>query len=86
MSMCSPHELLRTPRLPQLSLAVCIAAGEVDTPAELGGFLVDDAFSPLPTNSAACTTKEVLNKLVDGNCVAIDQLSQFQAAVQPRGY
>ena len=38
MSMCSPHELLRTPRLPKLSGVVWTAAGEVDTPAELGGF------------------------------------------------
>ena len=83
MSMCSPHELLRTPRLPQLSLAVWTAAGEVDAPAELGGFLVDDAFSPLPINSAARTTEEVLDKLVDGDSVPIDLLSQFEAAVQP---
>ena len=83
MSMCSPHELFRTPRLPELSLAVWTAAGEVDALRELGGFLVDDAFSPLPTNSAALTTKEVLDKLVDGDSVPIDVMSQFSAAIQP---
>ena len=83
MSMCSPHELVRTPRLPELCLAVWTVAGEVDTPAGLGGFLVDDAFSPLPTNSAARTTKEVLDKLVDGDSVPIDLPSQFEAAVRP---
>ena len=50
MSMCSPHEFLRTPRLPELSLAVWTDSGDVATPAQLGGFLVDDAFSPSPTN------------------------------------
>ena len=84
MSMCSPHELIRTPRLPELSLAMWTAAGEVDTPAELGGFLVDDVFSPLSTNSAARTTKEVVDKLVDGHSVPIDLLSHFEAAVQTR--
>ena len=83
MSMCSPHELLRTPRLPELSLAVWTAAGEVDTRAGLGGFLVDHAFSPLPTNPAARTTKEVLDKLVNEDSLPIDLLSQFEAAVQP---
>ena len=38
MSMYSPHEVLRTPRLPELSLAVWTEAGEVAAPAELGGF------------------------------------------------
>ena len=70
MSMRSPHEFLRTPRLP--------------APAELGGFLVDDAPSPPPTSSAARTTKEVLDKLVDGDSVPIDLVSQFEAAVRPR--
>ena len=83
MSMCSPHELLRNPRLPELSLAVWTEAGEVAVPAELGEFLVDDAFSPPPANSAARTTKEVPDKLVDGDCVPIDLLSQFEAVVQP---
>ena len=50
-------------------------------PPWLGGFLVDDAFSPLPTNSAARATKEVLDKLVDGDSVPIDLLSQFEAVV-----
>ena len=84
MPMCSPHELLRTPRLPELSLAVWTAAREIDTPAGLGGFLVDDAFSPTPTNSAARATKEVLKKSVDGDSVPIYLLSHFGAAVQPR--
>ena len=83
MSMCSPHELLHTPRLRGLSLAVWTAAGEIDTPAELGKFLVANAFSPLPTNRVAHTTKEVLDKLVDGEYVPIDVLSQFEVAVQP---
>ena len=81
MSMCSPHELLRTPRLPELSLAVWTEAREVATPAELGGFSVNDAFSPLPTNSAVRTTKEVVDKLVDRDSVPIDLLLQFDAAV-----
>ena len=77
--MCSPHEFLRTPCLPELSLVVWIATGDVATPVELGGLLVDDAFSPPP----APTTKEVRDKLVDGDTVPIDVLSQFEAVVQP---
>ena len=83
MSMCSPHQFLRTPHLPELSLAVWTEAWDVATPAELGGFLVDDAFSPPPTKLAARTTKEVLDKLEDGYSVPIDLLLQFDAAVQP---
>ena len=75
MSMCSAHEVLRTPRLPELSLAVWTEARDVATPAELGGVLVDDALSPPPTSSAARTTKEVQDKLVDGDSVPIDLLS-----------
>ena len=75
MSMYSPHEFLRTLRLPELSLAVWTEAGDVAALAELGGFLVDDAFFPPPTNSATRTTKEVLDKLVDGDPVPIDLLS-----------
>ena len=59
-----------------------VAAGEIDAPAELGGFLVDDAFSPLPTNCAARTPKEVLDKLADGDFVPFDLLSQFKAKAQ----
>ena len=84
MSMCSPHDLLRTPGLLELSLPMWTAAGEVDTFAELGGFLVDNAFTPLPPNSAVRTTKEVLENLVDGDSVPIDLLLQFEAAVQLR--
>ena len=83
MSVRSPHEFLCTPRLPELSLAVWIAAGEVTTPAEVGGFLVDDALSPPPASSAARTTKEVVDKLVNGDSMPIDVLSQFEAAVRP---
>ena len=83
MSVCSPHEFLHTPRLPELSLAVWTAAGDVATPAELGGVFVDDAFSPPPTNSAARTKKEVLDKLVDGGFVPINPPSQFEAAFRP---
>ena len=46
MLVCSPQEFLRAPRLPELSLAVWTTAREAATPAELGGFLVDDALSP----------------------------------------
>ena len=74
----SPH-----PRLSELSLAVWTVAGEAATPAALGGFLVDGALSPLPASSAARTKKEVLDKLVDGDSVPIDLLSQFEAAVRP---
>ena len=69
MSVCSPQEFLHIPRLPELSLA----------PAELSGFLVDDALSPPPASSAARTTKEVLDKLADGDFVPMDLLSQFEA-------
>ena len=83
MSVCSPQEFLRTSCLPEASLAVWTATGEVATPAPLGGFLVDDALSPLPANSAAPTTKEVQDKLVDGDCVPIDPLLELEAAVGP---
>ena len=83
MSMCSPQDFLRTPRLPELSLAVWTAAGEAAIPAELGGFLVDDAVSPPPASSAARTRKEVLHTLVDRDSIPIDVLSQFEAAVRP---
>ena len=46
----------------------------VASPAGLRGFLVDDAFSPPPPQSAVRTTKEVLDKLVDGDFVPIDLL------------
>ena len=81
LPMCSPQELLRTPRVPELSLAVWTAAGGVEAPTELGGFLVDDAFSPPAAHSTVRTTREVLDKLVDGESVPIDLLSQFEAAV-----
>ena len=51
--------------------------------AELGVFLVDDALSPPTASSAARTTREVPDKLVDGDSVPIDLLSQFEAAVRP---
>ena len=70
LSMCSPQELLRTPRVPEVSLAVWTAAGGVEAPTELGGFLVDDACSPPPA------------RLVDGDSVPFDQLSQFEAAIR----
>ena len=44
MSVCSLQVFLRTPRLPELSLAVWTAAWEATTPAALGGFLVDEPF------------------------------------------
>ena len=69
MTVGSTQEFLRTSRLPELSLAVWTAAWEATTAAALGGFLVDDALSPLPASSAARTTKEVLDKLVDGDSV-----------------
>ena len=82
MSVCSSQEFLCTPRLPELSLAIWAAAWEPATPAALGGFLVDDALSPLSASLAARTRKEVLDKLVDGDFVPVDPLSQFEAAVR----
>ena len=81
--MCSPQKVLRTPRVRELSLAVWTATGGVEAPTEHGGFLVDDAFSPPPASSTVRTTREVLHKLVDGDSVPIDMLSQLEAAVQP---
>ena len=88
--MCSPHELLRTPRVLELSLAVCTAAGGSDAPTHdssaftaLGGLLTEDTSSPPSASSTACTTEEVLDKLVDADSVPIDLLSQFEAAVPP---
>ena len=48
MSVCSPHEFLHNPRLPELSLAVWTAAGDIAAPVELGTFLVDDSPFPSP--------------------------------------
>ena len=79
--MRSPHKLLRTPRVLELSRAVWTAAGSWDvpadgsgTPAALGGFSTEDAPSPPSASSTACTTKEVLDKPVDGDSVPIDLL------------
>ena len=90
LSMCTPHELLRTPRMPELFLAVWTMAGGSDMPAHgcgtsmvLSGFLTDDAPPPPSASSTARTTKEVLDKLVDGDSLPIDLLSQFEAAVLP---
>ena len=69
--MCSPQELLRTPRVPEPSLAVWTVTGGVEAPTEFGGFLVDDAFSPPPASSTVRTTREVLDKLVDGGSVPV---------------
>ena len=82
MSVCSPQEFLRTPCLPELYLVVRIADAESATPAALGRFVVGDAVSPLPANLAARTTKEVLDKLVDGDAMPTDLRSQFEAAVR----
>ena len=66
LSTCSPHELLRTPRVLELSLAVWTAAGGSDAPthgsgasATLGGFLTEDTSSPPSTSTTTRTTKEV---------------------------
>ena len=83
MSAGTPQEFLCTPRLPELSLAFWTAAGEAATPTTLGGMLVDDAFPPLPANSPACTKKDVVDKLVDGDTVPIDLMALFEAAVRP---
>ena len=63
-------------------------AGAEDAPAPcssrvvaLGGFLLDDDPTPTAPGSVARSTKEVLEKLVDGDSVPIDLLSQFEAAV-----
>ena len=86
LSMCPPHKLLHTPRVPQLSLAVWTAAGGSDAPTHgsgaftaLGGYL----FPPPSASSTARTTKGVLDKLVDGDSVPMDLLSQFEAVVPP---
>ena len=81
MSIWSPHEFLRTPRLPELSTAVWTAAGESATPAALGGFLVDETLSPPPASSAGRTRGGLLDKLVDGDSMPINLLSQLEAAV-----
>ena len=78
-----PARIVAHSRVPELSLAVRTAAGGVEAPMELGGFLVDDAFSPPPASSTVRTMREVLDKLVDGDSVPMDQLSLFEAAVQP---
>ena len=54
------------------------------SPTDVAEFLVDDALSPPPASSVARTTKEVLEKLVDGDSAALDLLSRFQAAVRPK--
>ena len=51
--------------------------------AALGGFLTYDAPSPPSATSATRTTKEVLDRLVDGDSVPIDLLLQFEVAVPP---
>ena len=81
--MCYPQELLCTHCIPELSLAVWTAAVGVEAPMELGVFMVVDAFFPPPVSSTVRTTREVLNKLVAGDSVPIDLLSQFEAAVRP---
>ena len=47
----------------------------------LGGFLTEDTSPPPSASSTTRTTKVVVDKLVDGNSVPIDLLSQFEAAV-----
>ena len=83
MSRCSLQEFLRTPRLPELSLEPWTAAREAADPAKLGGFLLDDGLSPPSASSTAHTTKEVPDKLVDGDSMPIDLLLQFEAGVRP---
>ena len=60
------------------------AAGEAATPTDLGGSLVDDALSPPPAGLTDGTTKEFMDKLLDGDSVPIDLLSQLEAAVRPK--
>ena len=88
--MCTPHELLRISRVQELSLALWTMARGSDVPAHgssaskaLGGGLTDDAPSPPSDSSAARTTKVVLIRLVGGDSVPIDLLSQFEAGVLP---
>ena len=88
LSMCSPHELLRDPRVPELSLVVWTAAGGSDAPTHgcgasvtLDGFLTEDTSSPPSASSTTRTTKARRDKLVDGDSVPIDLMSQFEVAV-----
>ena len=60
------------------------AAGEAATPTDLGGSLVDDALSPPPAGLTAGTTKEFMDKLLDGDSVPIYLLLQLEAAVRPK--
>ena len=88
MASCTPHELLRIPRVPELCLAPWTAQGAQDasTPRSspamtLGGFIPHDGPTPLATGSATWSTKQGLGKLVDGDSMPIDVLSQFEAAI-----
>ena len=88
MASCTPLELLHTPRVPELYLAVWTVPGAQDAPASrcshavaLGGFPLDDDPTPPAPRSTAPSTKEVLDKLVDGDSMPIDLMLKFKAAV-----
>ena len=64
--------------------------GRLDAPTHscgasetLGGRLTEDTSSPPLASSTTRTAKEVLDKLVDGESVPINLLSQFEAAIPP---
>ena len=84
LCMCSLQNLLCTRCVPEPSLAVWILGGGAEARTELGGFRVDDAFSPPPRSPTVRTTREVLEKLGDGDSVPVVGLSRLEAAVQPR--
>ena len=69
MALCTPHELLHTPRVPKGSRFV---HPSLQPCSDLGGFVPDDGSNPPETISAARSTKEVFDRLVDGDSRPID--------------
>ena len=82
MASCTAQELLRTPRVLDLSLAVGTGLGAQEAPAPrfslrvtLGAFLLDEGVTPLATESAARSTREELARLAHADSVLMDPLS-----------